>query len=61
LVDIINGLETSADAIFCDVIDHSTDYQASRLSAELSELPPAEQKRILQMLDLMIKQAKENL
>jgi transcriptional regulator with XRE-family HTH domain len=61
LIAIINGLETSADAIFCDVIEHSTDYQASRLSAELSELPPTEQKRILQMLDLMIRQAKENL
>jgi transcriptional regulator with XRE-family HTH domain len=61
LIAIINGLETSADAIFCDVIEHSTDYQASRLSAELSELPQDVQKRILQMLDLMIKQAKENL
>jgi transcriptional regulator with XRE-family HTH domain len=60
LLTIINGLETSADAIFCDVIDHSTDYQASRLSQELSELPIAEQKRILQMVELMIRQAKEN-
>jgi transcriptional regulator with XRE-family HTH domain len=31
LLAIINGLETSADAIFCDVIDHATD---------LSGIPP---------------------
>ncbi|MCD8357154.1 MAG: helix-turn-helix domain-containing protein [Clostridia bacterium] len=54
LIDIINGLETSADAIFCDVIIHSNDYQASRLSNELKTLPPDEQKRILQVLELMI-------
>jgi transcriptional regulator with XRE-family HTH domain len=60
LLAIINGLETSADAIFCDVIDHSTSYQTSRLSRELNELPIDEQKRILQMIELMIKQAKEN-
>jgi transcriptional regulator with XRE-family HTH domain len=60
LLAIINGLETSADAIFCDVIDHSTDYNTSRLSQELSELPVEEQNRILQMVELMIRQAKEN-
>jgi transcriptional regulator with XRE-family HTH domain len=60
LLAIINGLETSADAIFCDVINHSTDYNTSRLSQELSELPVEEQNRILQMVELMIRQAKEN-
>jgi transcriptional regulator with XRE-family HTH domain len=60
LVAIINGLETSADAIFCDVVQHSTDYQASRLSQELGELPLEDQKRILQMVELMLQQAKGN-
>ena len=57
LIAIINGLETSADAIFCDVIDHTTEYRASVLSQKLQALPPADQKRILEIVEFMIQQA----
>lgn len=60
LIAILNGLETSADAIFCDVLDHSITYQASQVSKALEELPVAEQKRILQVTEFMIQQAMEN-
>lgn len=60
LVAIINGLETSADAIFCDVIVHSADYRSSVLSQKLLGLPPDDQKRILDMVELMIRQAEQN-
>lgn len=60
LILIMNALETNADAIFCDVLEHSTDYQASVLSRRLEALPPREQKRILDILELMIRQAEEN-
>ena len=59
LIAIINGLEVSADAIFCDVVDHSTKYTASHLAKQLEELSDEDQKRILQMVELMIQQAKE--
>jgi len=58
LITIINGLEVSADAIFCDVLTHSIEYKASTLSEELNSLSPESKKRILQMLDLMIRQEK---
>ena len=57
LIAIINGLETSADAIFCVVIDHTTEYRASVLSQKLQALPPADQKRILEIVEFMIQQA----
>ena len=57
LIAIINGLETSADAIFCDVIDHTTEYRASVLSQKLQALPPADQKRILEIVQFMVQQA----
>lgn len=60
LILLLNGLETSADAVFCDVLTHSTDFKASQLSDELSALPSEAQKRILQMVELMIRQEKEN-
>ena len=60
LILIMNALETNADAIFCDVLEHSADYQASVLSGRLEALPPREQKRILDILELMIRQAEEN-
>jgi len=57
LIAIINGLETSADAIFCDVLEHTSEYQASALSQKLSQLPMDDQKRILEIGELMIQQA----
>lgn len=51
LITIINGLETSADAIFCDVINASTGYKENEISKRLADMPPEEQKRILEMLD----------
>ena len=56
LIAIINGLGVSADAIFCDVIDQPTDFKKSQLSKKLAALPPDSQKRILQMVELMIRQ-----
>lgn len=61
LITIINALEVSADAVFCDVIDHSTEYKANEIGKRISKLPTAEQKRILEMLELMIKQAENNI
>lgn len=54
LIILLNGLEVSADAIFCDVLDHSTSYKASELSKKLDSLPPQAQKRILQMKETML-------
>lgn len=61
LIAIINGLETTADAIFCDVLEYSTEYRTNALYEELQELPVTEQKRILDMVALMVKQAKSEL
>ena len=35
LILLLNALEVSADAIFCDVLDHTTEYKATQLSNEL--------------------------
>ena len=61
LIAIINGLETSADAIFCDGITHTSEYRSGILSEELKELPAEEQQRILEIVELMIKQAKKKM
>ena len=60
LILLLNGLETSADAIFYDVLDYSVNYQASVLSEKIAELPAEEQKRIMNMVELMVAQAKAN-
>ena len=43
LILLLNGLETSADAIFCDVLTHSAPAKASILSERISDLPSVEQ------------------
>ena len=59
LITLLNALEVPADAIFCDVVTHSTKYTANQLSEELETLSPEAQKRILQMVELMIQQEKQ--
>lgn len=54
LILILNGLETSADAIFCDVLTHSKDYKASILSEQIEQLPTEEQQRILDIVELTL-------
>ena len=56
LIALLNTLKTSADSIFCDVVDCSSGYKASVLSDKLNKLPAADQQRILEMVDLMIQQ-----
>lgn len=60
LILLLNGLETSADAIFCDVLDHSTSSRASALSEKIESLTPDAQRRILDMVELMIRQETGN-
>lgn len=60
LIILLNALEVSADAIFCDVVDHSAKYKASQLSQEIEALPLDAQKRIIQMVELMVEQEKNN-
>ena len=60
LILLLNGLETTADAIFCDVVEKSTECESSLLSQKLKGLPYDDQKRILNMVDLMIKEAQNH-
>lgn len=58
LILLLNALEVSADAIFCDVLDHTTEYKATQLSNELGTLSVDAQNRILQIVELLIRQEK---
>lgn len=57
LVAIINALETSADAIFCDVVTHSLECKSYMLLDKMRDLPPEEQNRILETLDFLVQQS----
>lgn len=60
LILLLNGLETSADSIFCDVVSFSNDYKASYLSEKLAGLPGDDKKRIIDCMEIMIQQAGTN-
>ena len=59
LVAIINALGASADQIFADVIDNTYETMASILSEEIKDLPADEQRRILNLVETMVRDAKE--
>lgn len=54
LIKVINELETSADSIFCDVVNHSFKYRQSELAERLNELTLEDQAIVLDMVELLI-------
>ena len=54
LVDILNVLNCSADEVFQDVVDSSSKIKASQLSEKLKGLPVHEQRKILEVIEIMI-------
>ena len=59
LITIINSLGVTADAIFCDVIDKSANYPISALAQELESLSPNDKQEIIEVLRVLVRQAKE--
>lgn len=57
LVRILNILGVSANAVLCDVINHSAEQRASELSAMVARLPLRDQRQILDVVELLVKQA----
>lgn len=57
LVDILNVLNCSADEVFQDVVDTSSKIKASQLSEKLKGLPLQEQRKILEVVEIMIANA----
>lgn len=58
LVQIIDCLDCTADDIFRDVIKNGYQNRTSRLADQIAELPVEEQQRICEVLDVLIRTAK---
>lgn len=58
LIEIINSLDASADEILMDVIKAGYKTRASKLSEVLGDLPQDEQRRILTVVEVLVKEAK---
>ena len=54
-VDIANALGVSADEILCDVVEKATMIKSSALSDKLKHLPADEQRKILNVIDTLLK------
>ena len=59
LIELLNTLNISADAILCDVVNESKRYRESEMFVQLKDLEIEEQNRILDVIELLVKQAKE--
>ena len=58
LVQIIDCLDITADDLFRDVIKNGYLNRASRLSDDVAMLPEEEQKRIVEVLDALVRTAR---
>lgn len=59
LIGILTVLEVPADAVFCDILEHSADQQPNRLSKMMEDLSDGEREKIYAFLRLQIQQSKE--
>ena len=59
LIILLNNLEVSADAIFCDVVVYTNQYKENQLSKKLDDLSPEASDRVLQLLEMIIQQEKQ--
>ncbi len=60
LISLLNGLNTSADAVFCDVVENSHNYYSNHVFDEMKSLSPSSQKKILKVMEALIEQEKSN-
>lgn len=58
-VDIANVLNVDANSILTDVLSVSNEIVSTQISARLSALPSAKQKKILRVLDTLIQETIE--
>lgn len=61
MVILLNGLKTSADAVFCDVVDASMERYAGETFERLNELPMETKSNILEVVDLLIRQYQDSI
>lgn len=59
LIDIMNALGVSADAIFCDVVDACVAEKNRQLDEKVSKLSVKDRKTVYDVLDLLIKNMAE--
>lgn len=55
LLKIINALETSADEVLCDVIDHGFKVKTTKLAEKIEKVSPKKQAMIFDLIDLVLR------
>ena len=55
LIDIMNALDISADAIFCDVVEAGVSEKNRQLDEKVSKLSIKDRKTVYDVLDLLIR------
>ena len=58
-IAIANAIGTDANTLLSDVLEVSAEIKSSPISEKIAGLPPAEQKRILRLLNAMVDEAQE--
>ncbi len=59
LINIANALNISTDRLLCDILNTEIDIKQSVISDKISDLPRQEQRNIIDILDMLVLQAKQ--
>ena len=59
MIALLNGLESSADDVFCDVVEKSLERRTCDLDCKMEALPFDEKHDILDVLEQLIRQAEK--
>ncbi len=58
LINIANALNISTDRLLCDILNKEIDIKQTVVSEQIDGLPRQEQRNILQLLEVLVEQAK---
>ena len=56
-IDILNALSVSADMVLSDVLQEGYQVKATKLSDQMKDLPVKDQKRIFDVIEVLLKHA----
>ncbi len=56
LIVLMNTLKTSADSIFCDVLENTVNHDSNEVWEKIQSLSPQAQKRIIDTISFLVEQ-----
>jgi transcriptional regulator with XRE-family HTH domain len=59
-IEIVNALHCDANTLLADVVDSTVTQESSQIARSLAELPVADQRKIMKVVEVLVSEAKKD-